>query len=112
MDISADFQEEFDALTEEVQDKIVTRMLLLEDSGPQLSRPHADMLKGSKHANMKELRFDADNGVWRAAYAFDPKRNGILLVAGDKKGQNEKKFYKALIKTADERYDAHLEQLE
>ena len=42
--------------------------------------------KGSRHANMKELRFDADDGVWRVAFAFDPKRKAILLVAGDKSG--------------------------
>ncbi|TAE34443.1 MAG: hypothetical protein EAY65_02120 [Alphaproteobacteria bacterium] len=60
---------------------------------------------------MKELRFDADKGVWRVAFAFDPKRNAILLVAGDKSGANQKKFYKLLIKKADERFAQHLEIL-
>ena len=62
--------------------------------GPQLGRPHADTLKGSKHANMKELRFEASDGEWRAAFAFDPERKAILLVAGDKSGGSEKRFYK------------------
>ena len=61
---------------------------------------------------MKELRFDADGGVWRVAYAFDPEREAILLVAGDKSGGSEKKFYKRLIKRADARFDQHLAALE
>jgi hypothetical protein len=54
------------------------------------------------------LRFNADDGVWRVAFAFDPKRNAIMLVAGDKSGVNEKRFYRQLIATADDRFDAHL----
>ncbi len=73
-----------------------------------LGRPHVDTLNASKHANMKELRFDADNGVWRVAFAFDPQREAILLVAGDKSGVSQRKFYKKLIKTADARFDKHL----
>ena len=61
---------------------------------------------------MKELRFTASNGVWRVAFAFDPKREAILLVGGDKSGVKEKRFYKGLIKIADARFDAHLEDLE
>lgn len=60
---------------------------------------------------MKELRFDAADGVWRVAFAFDPERKAILLVAGDKSGKSERAFYRRLIATADRRYDAHLEEL-
>ena len=84
---------------------------LLADYGPQLGRPHADTLKGSKHANMKELRFEAADGVWRAAFAFDPERRGILLAAGDKSGGSEKRFYKRLVAKADFRFSAHLASL-
>jgi len=66
---------------------------------------------GSRHANMKELRFDADGGVWRVAFAFDPKRRGVLLVAGDKSGGSEKRFYRSLLQAADARFDAHLARL-
>jgi hypothetical protein len=65
----------------------------------------------SDYANMKELRFKADGGVWRVAFAFDPERDAILLVAGDKSGVSEKKFYKRLIDKADTRYKEHLENL-
>jgi len=78
--------------------------LLLEHFGPQLGRPRVDTLKGSRHANMKELRFDAADGVWRVAFAFDPK----LLIAGDKSGGGERRFYRQLIAKADERFDEHL----
>ena len=71
--------------------------------------PIAD--KGSRYANMKELRFKADGGVWRVAFAFDPQREAILLVAGDKSGGGEDKFYKRLIGKAEERYAEHLEAL-
>ena len=60
---------------------------------------------------MKELRFRADDGVWRIAFAFDTKRKAILLAAGDKSGSSEAKFYKGLIKKADDRFDSHLRQL-
>lgn len=60
---------------------------------------------------MKELRFKASDGVWRVAFAFDPERNAILLVAGDKSGVSQNLFYKQLIKKADERYQDHLAKL-
>jgi hypothetical protein len=53
---------------------------LLRQFGPQLRRPHCDTLNGSKHANMKKLRFALSDGVWRIAFAFDPGREAILLV--------------------------------
>ena len=70
--------------------------LLLEHFGPQLGRPRVDTLKGSRHANMKELRFDAADGVWRVAFAFDPKRNAVLLIAGDKSGEAKRDFIASL----------------
>ncbi|MGH1395357.1 MAG: type II toxin-antitoxin system RelE/ParE family toxin [Trichormus sp.] len=106
-----DFEPEFDALPEEVQNKLLARAGLLETFGSELGRPHVDTLNGSRHGNMKELRFQAADGVWRVAFAFDPRRYAILLVAGDKSGGSESRFYKKLIKTADARFDAHLAQL-
>ena len=61
--------------------------------------------------NMKELRFDAADGVWRVAFAFDTQRQAILLVGGDKSGGSERLFYKRLINTADQRFQAHLNRL-
>jgi hypothetical protein len=105
------FEAEFLAFEQPVQDALLAVAKLLADYGPQLGRPHADTLKGSKHANMKELRFEASDGEWRAAFAFDPERRAILLVAGDKSGGSEKRFYKQLIVKADLRFYAHVESL-
>jgi hypothetical protein len=104
----ADFAAEFDGLAEGVQDEMLAHARLLQAFGPTLGRPRADTLKGSRHANMKELRFDADDGVWRVAFVFDPERRAVLLVAGDKSGGSEKRFYRRLIEIADARFDDHL----
>lgn len=106
-----EFEPEFDALAQAVQDELLARAAVLEHFGPELGRPQVDTLHGSKHANMKELRFDADDGVWRVAVAFDPQRKAILLVAGNKSGVKERRFYRRLIATADRRFDAHLERM-
>jgi hypothetical protein len=105
------FEAEFLAFEQGVQDALLAVARLLADYGPQLGRPYADTLKGSRHANMKELRFEAADGEWRAAFAFDPQRKAILLVAGDKSGGGQKRFYKQLIATADRRFSAHLQKL-
>jgi hypothetical protein len=105
------FEPEFDQLAESVQDEILARAKVLEQFGPQLGRPQVDTLNASKHANMKELRFNCDDGKWRIAFAFDPKRTAVLLVAGDKVGADQQRFYEQLISTADARFDAHLVKL-
>jgi hypothetical protein len=81
---------------------------LLQQFGPQPGRPRADTLNGSRHANMKELRFSADGGEWRVAFAFDTRRKAVVLIAGGKSGGSEKRFYRELIRKADDRFDAHL----
>lgn len=111
VEFAREFEPEFDVLDEAVQDELLAQAKLLEQFGPLLGRPWADTLKGSRHANLKELRFDAANGVWRVAFAFDPRRRGILLVAGDKSGSSERRFYRTLIEKADARLDSHLERL-
>lgn len=105
------FDAEYDALPEPVQDELLALMRLLAVYGPQLGRPHADTLAGSRHANMKELRFKAADGMWRVAFAFDPERQAILLVAGDKSGVAQRRFDKTLLATADKRFDDHLAAL-
>jgi hypothetical protein len=102
------FEAEFLKLPRDVQTALAAKARLLESFGPLLGRPHVDTLKNSKHANMKELRFDAADGVWRAAFAFDMARQAVILVAADKSGGSEVRFYRALIATADVRFDGHL----
>src|SRR2546429_7468966 len=103
-----EFKPEFDALDQDVRREILALARVLQEFGPQLGRPRVDTLNGSRHANMKELRFSAADGEWRVAFAFDPRRKAILLVAGDKTRGGEKSFYREIMREADERFDAPL----
>lgn len=109
VEFETEFAEEFSGFSYDVQKEIFAHIELLEITGPLTGRPAVDTLKGSTYSNMKELRFNANGGVWRLAFAFDPTRSAILLVAGDKKGKNQKSFYKRLINTADTRFKQHLD---
>ena len=108
-----EFDAEFEGFDEDVQDELLESAKAVQTAGPKAGRPHVDTLAGSKHANMKELRFTAHGGreVWRAAFAFDPDRSAIVLVAGEKQGKNQDLFYKRLIKIADGRFESHLRQI-
>jgi hypothetical protein len=111
VEISDEFEPELADLHADVRTEIFALSRLLQQFGPRLGRPRVDTLNESRHANMKELRFAAADGVWRVAFAFDPKRRAILLVAGDKSGGSEKRFYKQLIAKADERFEGHIARL-
>jgi hypothetical protein len=111
VEIGDEFEPEFDTLPEDVRTEILALSRLLQQFGPQAGRPRVDTLRGSRYANMKELRFSKSDGEWRVAFAFDTKRKAILLVAGDKSGVSEKRFYRELIQKADDRFDAHLARL-
>ncbi len=106
------FAQWFGEQSEEVKVEVLALVTLLKEKGPMLSRPYADTLNGSKHRNMKELRGSTATQVLRIAFAFDPERNGILLVAGDKQGINQRLFYTRLISQADDLYDRHLMALQ
>lgn len=99
---------EFQLLDEGLQNELLAHAKLLREFGPHLGRPTVDGLKGSAYPNMKELRFAWAGGVWRVAFAFDPQRQAILLVAGDKGSVDQKRFYKRLITTADARFNEYL----
>jgi hypothetical protein len=105
------FEAEFQLLAQALQDELLAHASLLQEYGPQLGRPTVDSLKGSRYANMKELRFGWESGVWRIAFAFDPARRSILLAGGDKCGANQRRFYKKLIAIADARFDEHLAEM-
>ncbi len=108
-----EFEAEFGALAEQVQDDLLESARVLAEIGPTLGRPTVDTLKGARHANMKEMRFGSGRGVWRVAFAFDPARQAILLVAGNKAGLSAKmqaKFYRDLIERADRRFSDWMRQ--
>jgi len=106
-----EFEAEYGALSQEVQNELLARLAVLRQFGPTLGRPTVDTLNGSSFSNMKELRFNADDGVWRFAFAFDQQRRAIILVGGDKEGEVQAKFYKKLIDVADKRFAAHVATL-
>lgn len=105
------FKEEIAELPRDVRIALLSFIKPLQEYGPNLGRPDVDTLKGSNFPNMKELRFQAAGGVWRAAFAFDPVRNAIVLVCGDKSGVSQKQFYRRLIDKADKRFKEHLDSL-
>ena len=90
--LHAAFAREAKQYSRAVQVEIAALIGLLQQFGPQLKRPHCDTLNGFGHANVKELRFRVADGVWRMAFAFDPTRQAIILVAGSKSGVSEKQF--------------------
>lgn len=104
-----EFEQWWQTLTEQEQIDVTATVGLLERIGPQLSRPHADAVKDSKHSNMKELRTQSQGRPLRTFYAFDPRRSAILLIGGDKTGDN--RFYEKMIPLADRLYDHYLKEL-
>lgn len=108
-----EYTDEFGAwwadLTEGEQESVAASVRLLEERGPALGFPHSSGLSGSRHSHMRELRTQHDGRPFRTIYAFDPRRNALLLIGGDKTGQG--RWYEIHIPLADRLYDAHLEAL-
>jgi hypothetical protein len=106
-----EFFKEFGAWSEVVQDAVLSSLGKLRMFLPSLGRPAIDTLKGSGYPKMKELRVDAEGGVWRIAFAFDPKRRAILLTGGNKTGIPKDRIYSTLMRVADARYGQHLKTI-
>ena len=97
-------------LDDKTQDSIAVIVTLLEQRGPLLPYPYSSGVKGSKHNHMRELRIQHKGDPYRVLYAFDPRRSAILLIGGNKAGQDN--WYKKHIPIADRLYDEHLLSLE
>ena len=108
-----EYTDEFDqwwqTLTMTEQASLEASVRLLELHGPVLSRPHVDTVKGSRHANMKELRTQCKGRPLRTFFAFDPRRSAILLIGGDKTGDD--RFYERMLPMADKLYDDYLKEI-
>jgi hypothetical protein len=96
-------------LTESEQIDIDAYVQLLEQLGPQLKFPYSSSIRGSKHPHLRELRIQHRGNPYRILYAFDPRRVAILLIGGNKTGNNL--WYEQLIPIADRLYDKHLQIL-
>jgi hypothetical protein len=96
-------------LNEDEQASVAASVSLLEVKGPQLGFPHSSGINGSRHSHMRELRIQHDGKPYRVLYAFDPRRAAILLIGGDKTGQD--RWYDIFVPVADTLYDEHLVEL-
>ena len=97
-------------MSEDEQVEISAKVILLQERGPTLPRPHADTIVSSRHPNMKELRGKVENRQLRVLYAFNPKRTALLLLGGDK--TNDPNWYDKFVPVADILFDEHLKELE
>lgn len=93
-------------LTESEQESVDVTVRLLEEKGPNLGFPHSSGIQGSRHSHMRELRVQHEGRPYRILYAFDPRRCAILLIGGDKTGDN--RWYEVYVPLADKLYDAHI----
>lgn len=99
----------WDTLNEGEQESVAVYVRLLEERGPDLSFPYSSGVKGSRHSHMRELRVQHQGMPYRVLYAFDPRRTAILLIGGNKTGND--RWYEEYIPQADRLYDEHLRQL-
>ena len=113
MACTVEYTDEFGAwwktLSESEQEDVVAYVTLLEERDVRLGHPHSSAINGSRHGHMRELRVQSGGKPIRVFYAFDPRRMAILLIGGDKTGDD--RFYETLIPIADRLYDAHIEEL-
>lgn len=110
VEFTNEFAQWWDSLDELEQDSIRASVELLEQVGPKLGRPHVDHVKGSRHSNMKELRTQHQGRPLRTFFAFDPRRTAILLIGGEKTGDD--RFYDVMVPKADNLYDAYLAEIQ
>ena len=99
----------WDSLSEEEQESIDATVRILEQMGPALPFPHSSKVNGSRHHHMRELRIQHQGRPYRILYAFDPRRAALLLIGGDKTGND--RWYEEFVPVADKLYDVHLETL-
>ncbi len=109
VEFTDEFGEWWNGLTAEAQDDIAAGVGLLQQQGPALGRPHVGAIRNSRHANMKELIVQHGGNPYRVLFAFDPRRCAILLIGGDKTGDDH--WYEHMVPLADRLYDEHLEAL-
>lgn len=95
-------------LDDDAKEAIYKHLLILKNIGPSLGRPYVDTIKDSKYKNMKELRVQSKKRLFRIFFVFDPDRNAILLIGGDKRG--DKRFYQRLTPIADKLYEKYLQE--
>jgi hypothetical protein len=111
VEITDEFEEWWDSLTEDEQVAIDARVGQLVEKGPNLKRPTVGQITGSRHdPRMKELRASAGGEQLRVLFTFDPRSTAILLLGGNKTGQWNR-WYRTAIPEADTLYDTYLQEI-
>ena len=113
MEWTVEYTDEFESwwnrLSEQEQASVEASVRLLQERGPTLRFPHSSGVKGSKHEHMRELRIQHRGRPYRVLFAFDPRRVAILLIGGDKTGDD--RWYETYVPIADRLYDECLQDL-
>lgn len=109
IEFTDEFGDWWDGLSENAQKDINVSVNALRELGPALTRPYADTVRGSRFANMRELRVQHEGRPYRILYAFNPRRTGILLIGGDKTGNA--RWYREYVPRADDLYEQHLREI-
>ncbi len=104
-----EFEVWWNVISLEEQESIAASVQLLEIRGPQLPYPYSSGIATSKHGHMRELRIQHEGRPYRVLYAFDPRRSAILLIGGDKTGND--RWYDEFVPRADTLYDGHIDEL-
>jgi len=110
VEFTDEFGQWWESLDYDEQESVDTTVTLLEELGPQLPYPHSSGVESSRHHHMRELRIQHKGAPYRVLYAFDPRRTALLLIGGNKTGQD--RWYEEFVPIADALYDEHLRALE
>jgi len=110
VEFTDEFELWWDSLKPDEQESVDFSVHFLEEYGPELKRPHADAIHGSKFINMRELRCQHKGRPYRILYAFDPRRTAMLLIGGDKSGNP--KWYEEFVPRAERIYAQHLKEID
>jgi hypothetical protein len=110
VEFTDEFGQWWDRLSTDEQESVDFGVRLLQERGPHLKRPHVDTISGSNYPNMRELRCQHEGRPYRVLYAFDPRRVGMLLIGGDKTGND--RWYEQFVPKADAIYCEHLKEIQ
>ncbi|MGA2250413.1 type II toxin-antitoxin system RelE/ParE family toxin [Terracidiphilus sp.] len=109
VEFTDEFGKWWDELSVNEQNSVADGVYLVQEFGPALTRPHADTVRGSQYPNMRELRIQHQGRPYRVLYVFDPRRVGVLLIGGDKTGNN--RWYEEFVPMVDGIYAQHLREI-
>lgn len=110
IEFTDNFLDWWNSLGEKEQDSVAHVVLMLQDRGVSLARPYSDTLRHSSLSNLKELRIQHAGRPYRVLYVFDPRRKAILLIGGDKTGDDH--WYIRMVPIAESIYAEYLRELD